>query len=199
MRRRDLLERSLLMGPLLVLAGCISPPVGYYTLAARPGPIHATGVRRIELRRIGLAGYLDRPGLVRAESAYRVSVADTERWAEPLGRMVERVLTEDLVARLPGAAIVAETGAITTEPDTVLEIDISRFEDDGAGEVVLLAQVALRHDGTHRPADARTLRLTTPFAENGPQQAGGAAGLVAAMSTALGLLADRIAEMVAAG
>ncbi len=199
MRRRCLLGSGLLLGPLLGLAGCASPPVSYYTLAARPGSAHATGPRRIELRRIGLAGYLDRPGLVRVESAYRVSVADTERWAEPLGRMVERVLTEDLVARLPDAAIVAETGAITTEPDTVLEIDISRFEDDGAGEVVLLAQVALRHDGTHRPADARTLRLTVPYTENNSRQAAAAAGLVAAMSTALGMLADRIAERVAAG
>lgn len=191
MRRRLLLLLPA-AGLTSALAACASPPVAYYTLAARPGPVLRTGPRRIELRRIGLAGYLDRPGLVRAAGAYQLEVAETERWAEPLGRMLERVLTENLVARLPEAAIVAEAGAITTEPDTLLEIDVSRFEADGTGQVVLLAQVALRHDGQHRPATARTLRLTAPA---GP----GTAALVAAMSDALGTLADRVAEMVATG
>lgn len=173
------------------LTACTSPPVSYYTLQARSGRTLPAVPGHLELRRIGLASYLDRPGLVRDGSDYQVNVSETERWAEPLGRMIGRILAEELLDRLPDIAIVSETGVITTDPDTILEIDISRFEPDATGEVVLLAQVALRHERSGQTA-THTLRLTRPA---GP----GTEAQVAAMSDALGDLADRLAEMISAG
>ncbi len=186
-----MLRRPMLLLPVLLAACATSPPADLYTLAAIPGTALPTARRSIELRRIGLAGYLDRPEIVRAAVDYRLQVSDRDRWGESLGRMVGRVLTEDLVQRLPDAAVFAESGAISTQPDTILEIDIARFDADSAGTVVLLAQVAIRHDGTRIAATARTVRLTA--AVPGPR----AADLVATMSTLLAQLADGVARMLA--
>jgi uncharacterized lipoprotein YmbA len=183
-------RRPLLLLPAL-LAACASPPADLYTLAAIPGTPVPTARRSIELRRIGLAGYLDRPEIVRAAVNYRLQVNDRDRWGEPLGRMLGRVLTEDLVQRLPDAAVFAESGAISTQPDTILEIDVQRFDADAAGSVVLLAQIAIRHDGTRVPATARTLRLTAPV--SGPATA----DLVATLSGLLAQLADTVARTLA--
>lgn len=177
---------------LAALAGCSSPSPDFYTLAAVPGPAVAAGNRGVELRRIGLAGYLDRSQIVRATTDYRVRVADNERWGEPMGGMLDRVFTEDLVSRLPGASVFAESGAISTQPDLVVEVDVQRFDADADGTVVLLAQVAVRHDTGRSTATARTVRLTAkPLGDS-------TSALVAAMSQALGQLSDAVAEAVAA-
>jgi uncharacterized lipoprotein YmbA len=140
----------------------------------------------VELRRIALAGYLDRPELVRGTVQYRLQVSDQDRWGEPLGRMLDRVLTEDLVTRLPDASVFAESGAISTRPDLVLEIDIQRLDADASGAIVLLAQIALRPDGG--TAQAQTVRLTVPLPAMPT-----ARDHVAAMSEALSKLADVVA------
>jgi uncharacterized lipoprotein YmbA len=173
-----------------LLAGCSSPAPELYTLAAVPGPTLHTAHQNIELRRIGLAAYLDRPGIVRSNAQYRLRVTENERWGEPLGSMLDRVFTEDLLQRLPNAVTFAESGAITSQPGTVLEIDVQRFDPDADNTVVLLAQVAIRHDDTGRAGIARTIRLTaTPTGSS-------TADLAAALSAVLGQLSDQVARML---
>lgn len=184
------MRRFALLCLLALPAACASPSPDLFTLAAQPGPQTHIAAHSIELRRIGLAGYLDRPEIVRSSAAYRLQLASNERWGEPLGRMLDRVFTEDLVERLPGTAVFSETGAISTAPDLVLEIDVQRYDADADGEIVLLAQVAVRHDGA-KQAEARTLRLAAR-----PARAG-TAEHVAAMSRALAELADRVVGILA--
>lgn len=176
--------------PLLVLisACSTSPTPALYTLAPVSGAVVATPAMGIELHRVGLAGYLDRPELVTGTRDYRLILNDTSHWAEPLSNMLDRVLTEDLVQRLPQASVFSETGAISTKPDLVLEIDIQRLDTDANGNLVLLAQVAMRPQGG--VAKATNLRIIRP---NG---AGSSAQQAGAMSAALGELADRIANRV---
>lgn len=170
------------------LAGCVSPNPVLYTLAAVPGTPQPIAARSVELRRIGIAGYLDRPEIVLEQAGFELRLAHNERWAEPTGTMIERVFTEDLVQRLPGTSVFAEEGAISTRPDLALEVDIQRLDADASGQAVLLAQLAVRHENGDRPAVAETMRLTaTP---TGP----GTRDLVAAESTLLGELADRVAQ-----
>ncbi len=188
------LPRSLLaLAALLAfLSGCgTSPPPVLYTLAAQPGPAIATRKISVELRRVGLAGYLDRPELVRGTVDFRLQVSDGDRWGEPLGRMLDRILTEDLVQRLPDASVFAESGAISTRPDTVLEIDIQRLDADLGGSMVLLAQIAVRPDG--KTASALTIRLTAPIGGAGSR------AHAAAMSVIVAQLADRVANLLARG
>ncbi len=176
--------------PILLLlalpAACSSPSPDLFTLAALPGTPARIAARSIELRRIGLAGYLDRPEIVRSSAAYRLRLTANERWGEPMGGMLDRVFTEDLVERLPGTAVFSESGAISTAPDLVLEVDVQRFDADATGEIVLLAQLAERHGDAKQAADARTLRLTAKPATTST------ADHVAAMSRALAQLADEV-------
>jgi len=176
----------------LLLAACASPAADLYTLAALPGAVAHLRVRGIEVRRIGLAGYLDRPEIVRSSAAFRLKLADNERWGEPLGGMLDRVFTEDLVERLPDTAVFTEAGAISTAPDLVLELDVERFDAEASGQLVLVAQVALRHSDARRPAEARTLRLTAAAATASTRDH------VAAMSHALADLSDQVVAMLAA-
>ena len=100
------------------------------------------------------------------------------------------MLAEDLTLRLPGTSVFTSAGSISVEPDAVLEIDVQRFDADANGQVVLLAQVAVRRTRTRAAAGARTIRLMVV-------PGGGATpDLVAAMSAALGQLADQIVPLL---
>lgn len=185
------MRRAALGVLLALLAACTSPTQELFTLAALPGTTGHIPARSVELRRIGLAGYLDRPEIVQSETDYRVHVASNQRWGEPLGGMLGRVFTEDLVERLPETAVFAEAGAISTTPDLVLEVDVQRFDADASGAVVLLAQVAVRRADARVPAHARTLRLSAVPASASTRDH------VAAMSAVLAQLADAVVEMLA--
>jgi uncharacterized lipoprotein YmbA len=186
------LSRRGLLG--LALAGsaaaCASPEPAYFTLAAVPGTPMRGGPALIELRRPGLAGYLDRPEIVRSNSPYSLRVTGSERWGEPLGDLFTRILAEDLNARLPGSSVFTSAGSITADADATVEIDIQRFDADPSNRVVLLAQVAVSRGRARASALTRVVRLTVQPV--GPTTA----NLVAAMSTALGQLADALAAML---
>jgi len=172
------------------LAGCASPPSQFYTLAVVPGTATGGGPPTIQLRRIGLAGYLDRNTIVRAQSGYQLHIDDNERWGEPPGDMIGRVLAQDLTQRLPGSTVFTEAGAITGDADTIVEVDVQRFDLDTSGVVILAAQVAVSRSRGGRGLAARALRFTERPASSSTSD------LVAAMSVALGQLADAMAGML---
>jgi uncharacterized lipoprotein YmbA len=106
--------------------------------------------------------------------------------------MLDRVFAEDLVERLPDTAVFSESGAISTAPDLVLEVEVERFDAEANGVVVLLAQVAVRHGDARQAAEARTLRLTAAPASASTRDH------VAAMSRALADLSDAVVAMLGA-
>ena len=173
------------------VAGCSSPNPDLFTLAAVPGTAQPLRARTVELRRVGLAAYLDRPEIVRSDAQYRLKVSSTDRWGEPMGSMLERVFTEDLVQRLPNSSVFSESGAISTRPDLVLEVDVQRLDANASGDIELLAQVAIQHEDTERSAAATQVRLTIHSASTRTTD------LVAAMSNGLGELADEVARKLA--
>lgn len=183
-------SRRLLLGlaPALALDACSSAEPVYYTLSARPGTPRRGKARSLELRRVTLAGYLDRTAIVRSAANYRLAVASNERWGEPLADLVARVLAENLVQRLPDATVVTEAGALSVDTDLLAEIDVQRLDADAEGRVVLLAQMAVRPRFGRRTGVTRTLRL-----EVAPAGAA-TADFAAAVSTALGQLADALAD-----
>jgi hypothetical protein len=183
--------RAVLLLVLALLAACgTSPNPELFTLAALPGPQAQFAAKSIEVRRIALAGYLDRPEIVRSSAEFRLHLAQNQRWGEPLGGMLDRVFTEDLVERLPDTAVFSEEGAISTRPDLTLEVDVQRFDAEANGTIVLLAEVAVRRGDASRDAEARTLRLTaTPASTSTRDQ-------VAAMSRALADFADKVVAML---
>ena len=180
-------QLALLAG--LLLAGCASPEPAYYTLAATPGAARAGGPHVIEIRRPGIAGYLDRSEIVRGDEGYRLDVRPGERWGEPFGTMVGRVLAEDLGDRLPGSTVFTEQGSLSPDPQARVDINVQRFDLRTDGHVSLLAQVAV--SGMRRRRDLnRSFRLDAVSASASTPD------LVAVMSRLLGQLADGIAAML---
>ena len=98
---------------------CASPNPSLYTLAVVPGPTHPGAPRRIELREIALAHYLERSQIVRSSEDYRLDVLGNDWWGEPLDSMLSRVLVQELSQRLPGSTVFAENGAITCDAGCV--------------------------------------------------------------------------------
>lgn len=181
-------RRTLLF--LIALAGCTSPEPTYYTLTPVPGVARGGAPRVVELRRIGLAGYLDRADVVHGRQGVQLQIANNERWGEPLGDMISRVLAENLTERLPGTTVYNAAGSISADPDATVEIDVQRFDADASLRVDLLAQVAIERRGSHRAETTRTVRLSQPASGSST------AALVTAMSTALGRLADTVAGLL---
>lgn len=184
-RRRQLL--SLLA---LLPAACgTSPSPTLYTLAVISGPTRAGASRRIELRAVSLAHYLERSQIVRSTEGYRIDVLGNDWWGEPLDAMLGRVLSQELTQRLPGSTVYGENGAITANAGATVAINVQRLDADASGAVVLIAQVAVT---SARDSATRTVRYAV--APTAP----GTSGLVSAMSIAVGQLADTVAAMVTA-
>jgi uncharacterized protein len=169
---------------LMLLIGCASPTPNLFTLAPVPGEVRPGRPAVVQLRQIGLAKYLDRPQIVRSTEDHRLTLGNNERWGEPLGAMLSRVLVENLTQRLPGAIVFGEGGAITAEPNAIVEVDVQRLDTDQSGAVVLIAQAARRGGVT------RAVRLSVQPASSDTS------GEVGAMSIAVGQLADAIAGML---
>jgi uncharacterized lipoprotein YmbA len=182
---------------LLAMAGCAnatmacgsSPPSTFYALSPESGAAKAAQARTLKLRRPGLAGYLDRPEIIRRIVDHRVGVVDTDRWAAPLDEMLGRVLAQDVEQRLPGSVVFTEDGAITADADLTIEVDVRRFDSDASGEVNLVAEVAVEKGDNHEPLGTRAVRLRET-----PNDAT-TAGLLSAMSHLLGRLADEISVL----
>ena len=175
---------------LTLIAGCASASTSYFALAPVPGTPMAGGPAALEVRHPGIAGYLDRNGIVRGDSDYRLDVASTQVWGEPLSDMLGRVIAEDLSQRLPGTQVTVSQGAVTSRPDLLVEMQVDRFDSGHDGTLTLAAQVSVLRASNRLPLVTRSFRLTTPVAPRSTEE------LVARMSTLLGQLADQTAGMI---
>ncbi len=173
----------------LALAGCSSPDPVLFTLAPVRGAVYRGGPRVVLLHQIAIAHYLERSQIVRSSENYRLAVLENDWWGEPLSAMLSRVLVEELGQRLPNSVVIADNGAVSAEPDATIELNIQRLDEDAAGKLVLEAQVAVRRHGSERPT-LQSFRFVAP------PPAPGVPGEVAAISAAVGRLADGIAPML---
>ena len=141
------------------------------------------------MRDIGLAGYLDRPQIVRSSDGYRLEVMANDTWGEPLGGMIARVLSIELAQRLPGSNVYSGRSSIPAAADAVIELNIQRMDVGADGTLLLLAQVAVRLRNKPQPV-AHTVTISKPLASVST------ADKVAAISAAIADLADRLASML---
>jgi uncharacterized lipoprotein YmbA len=193
MTTRALTRRHCLGGlaGLVLLGACAeSPPPRLFTLASRPATAPTDTSMRLVVKSIEVAKYLDRTQIVRYSDAYELKVADLERWGEGMRDMTTRILIDNLSTRLPRCQIVASSSPLSLRADATLEVDISRLDADSSGEIVLDARWAVQRDG--RPLSVKLERIRVRPTSNSVTD------LVAAMSDALGQLADQIALGVVA-
>ena len=146
----------------------------------------------VVLREIGLARYLERSQIVRSSEGYRLSVEANNWWGEPLGAMIARILAEELAQRLPGTSVFGENGAIAADADATVEINVQRLDADRSGAVILESQIGVVFATSRRKRRSRAVRLSVPASGTT------IADEIAAMSVAVGQLADITAEMLRA-
>jgi hypothetical protein len=184
--------RAALLGVLglaVSLAACSSPDPVLYTIAPVDGPVRSGAPKVIMLERVEVARYLDRSGIVRSSESYRVEVKSNDWWGEPLGGMLLRVLRQELAQRLPQSAVLTERGGVSASADATVDIDVQRLDADASGNIVLQAQASVTLKGSRTPG-LRSFRLSVPSQP-------GTSAEVAAISTAVGQLADGLAAMLA--
>jgi uncharacterized lipoprotein YmbA len=174
---------------LAALAGCGSPDPVLYTIGTAPGPAQTGGPRVVLVQQIAVARYLDRSQIVRSSENYRLDVMSNDWWGEPLAAMLNRVLVAELSQRLPQSTVIADTGAVSARPDATVEVNVERLDEDARGSLVLQAQAAVRATGQKQPV-VRWFRFAVP------PPAAGVPGEVAAISAAVGRLADGVAPML---
>lgn len=173
-----------------VLASCgSSPEPALYTIPMKPGPVMSTGPKRVQVRDISLAAYLDRKEIVRSSEQYKLGVRSNDWWGESLGTMIGRVIVVGLAQRLPGSNVYAEGGAIAADAVAVVAVNIQRLDANADGTVELLAQAAVEFERPRRQV-TRTFRISKPA------PAPTAEGQVAATADAVAELTDGLAQML---
>ncbi|MDY0885481.1 PqiC family protein [Dongia soli] len=180
------------LGLTVALGGCASPSPQLYTIAPVSGAEHKAGPAVIVLQQISLARYLERQQIVRSSEGYKLDVLENDWWGEPLSAMLSRVLVEELSQRLPQSTVLGESGAVSVSPDATVELNILRLDQDAAGHVILQAQASINYKDQEAPR-LQSFRFSVPPSGSDVQ------GEVAAISVALGQLADKLAPIIATG
>ena len=177
------------LGLLLALAACSSPDPVLYTIAPVSGSAMAGGPSLILLDRIDIPRYLDRSQIVKSSENYRLDVVANDWWGEPLGPMLRRILRQELTQRLPQSSVISESAVTSASPDATIDLDLQRLDEDANGNVILQAQAGISFKGRKAPVlRSFTVRVPVSAANSGAE--------VAAISAAVGQLADGLAALL---
>jgi uncharacterized lipoprotein YmbA len=180
---------------LSVLAGCATPPSKFYILSsvatdatAQPALL-ATA---IGVGPVALPKYLDRPQIAVRSGANELFYNETHRWAEALQDNVTNVLAQNLALLVPTDKVSVFPWGRLTAIDYQVVVEISRFDADASGSVVLSANWKLYREESREVVAQRKTVFTEPV--------GGTAytDIVAAQSRALAALSHEIATAVRA-
>lgn len=188
-----------------LLCGCgSSPPLHYYALevvtpASQPTPLLSAML--IHVRHISLPPEMDHRGLTHRLASMQLTISDADQWSAPLGDLILATLTRDLGERLGFDHLLAPAAApIAPHPDpdkrgtrgssqANLDLDfVILSADDSCGITAQVNWALSVPDGAARRG---TTRLSAP-ATSCP------AGLPAALSAALGDLADQLVRQLTA-
>jgi uncharacterized protein len=189
MKRLHRLRLAAALCGILAVVSCASPDPKLFTIAPVPGTEQFGAPKVIALHGVGVPRYLQRSQIVRSSEGYQLDLLTNDWWGEPIDAMLGRVLAEDLTQRLPQSTIYTSSGAVTGSPQATIELELRRLDLDRGGNLLLVAQGSVSFK--NRPApDTRTFQISQPLPSPGVE------GQVAATSTALAKVADRIAGML---
>lgn len=187
---------ALLVGITALTAACASsPPSSFYALrsvAPRSAAQGATGsaggnVRSpVRIAAVHIPPRLDRQEIVRLGPGSRLEIGGLDRWGAPLDEMIQRVLTQDLLGRLPRGRVVLPSGPAPAGTDLIV-LDVLEFQSDTSGAVRFEGSWSLLAPGGSAPLAIHDFNYTETASPSGY------AAEAAVMSRMLGRLADDIA------
>jgi uncharacterized lipoprotein YmbA len=175
---------------LLLLAGCSSPRVTFYTLSPVVTPETATPAVTLDSVIIGplvLPDLYDQPQLVVRVAANRVEIMETHRWAAPLKNEIPRILAEDLAVLLKPTRVATYPQNSGLDVEYRVQIDIQRYEMTAGQGVALDALWSVRRTAGGAAKTGRSV-VSEPVAASGYD------ALVAAQSRALGTVSRDLAQ-----
>lgn len=141
---------------------------------------------------VTLPSYLDRPQIVVRQSANRLELSEFDRWAEPLGATVPRILAANLGNLLATERVYALPQSRRRSTDLSVAVDISQFEPDAAGFASLVARWEIFAADERRPLDEGKM-VAQRGAVPGDYEA-----MVASLSALLAELSEELANRIAA-
>jgi uncharacterized lipoprotein YmbA len=181
---------------LSAMAGCAAtPPSKFYILSpvaidttVQPASLAAA----IGVGPVTLPKYLDRPQITVRSGANELFYNETHRWAEALQDNVTSVLAQNLALLVPTDRVSVFPWGRSTAIDYQVVADISRFDADASGSVVLSANWKLYREESREVVAQKKTVVTEPVA--------GAAytDIVAAQSRALAAMSREIAAAIRA-
>jgi uncharacterized lipoprotein YmbA len=170
------------------LGGCHSlPALHYYALdavspAATAGPPGFPAL--LHVRHVGLPHEMDHLGLTHHIGQTQLAISEQDQWTAPLGVLIQGTITRDLGARLGYEHVVAADALpLAAATQTTVDLDFVFLSADDS--CALTAQVNWTLSVPNAPARRGSAHLAAPAS-------GCPAGLPAALSTALGDLADQL-------
>jgi uncharacterized lipoprotein YmbA len=137
----------------LATTGCFgtSPPAKFYVLSSSAignSAVPSTGPEgTLGIMPTRVADYLDRPQIVTFLGDNSVSLDEYNRWAEPLGAGVTRVLSHELAALLPGWRVIPQPLDPVVPLRARLVVSISALGWNDRGEARLEATWAILSSG----------------------------------------------------
>jgi uncharacterized lipoprotein YmbA len=178
-----------------MLAGCATPPSKFYILSsvatdttAQPALLEtAIGVGPVELPK-----YLDRPQIAVRSGANELFYNETHRWAEVLQDNVTSVLAQNLALLVPTDKVSVFPWGRSTAIDYQVVAEISRFDADASGIVVLSAYWKLYREESREVIAQKKTVITEPAGD------ASYANIVAAQSRALAALSREITAAIRA-
>jgi len=177
----------LALAQILLLFGCGSVQPRYYTLTPWPGTPQSGGPPTVEVQTPTVAEYLNRDYIVVSNIGDQLHLAQNAAWAEPLSDGIGRNLALDLSQRLPGSDVYTANSGISSTAKAVVEINVSHFAEDDAGQAEIMAMVSV-HGPDFPVADIRSLHVVTPLKDKSM------GALAASLSQLLGQVADEVAK-----
>ena len=181
----------------LTLAGCAeTPPTRFYTLSPlenAPGgtPPASLPELTVGVGPVTLPPYLDRPQLVTRAGGNRMVLADFDSWVEPLQGMFTRVLGENLALLLGTDDVLQLPQNRDFALDRQVEVDVTRFDVDDAGNAVLDARWWVYGRNGDKLLRSGRSTVSEPAAVDDYTAA------AAALSRALGAMSTEIAQAIA--
>lgn len=185
----SILRRSLISTFALLPAACSHQPPASHRIVTRPGTIRHSAAHIIVLRPLHLAPYLQQMTIVRSSQAGHIDALPNDRWAEPLNTMLMTVLVANVAERLPDSQVRADDPLGITPADVAVDVSLQRMDLDGSGTLDLSAEISARTKG-RRDVATRGVALSVRPANRSTD------ALIAAMSVAVGQLADAIADLL---
>ncbi len=186
---------SLIIIVMAFALGCSrTSPTRFYVLSPMErsaiNVVRISGKISVGVGPVSIPDYLDRPQIIVRTSENRLELKEFDKWAGSLKHDVPRVISDDLSTLLGTDKVFTFPWTTSLNPKFEVKIDITRFDGNEKGEVVLDAKwVVMTKSGR------KTLAMERSIIKRHAEKPG-IEELVSAKSMALGELSRIIANKI---